>query len=86
MKQLIVRWAFGLLGTVALVAPAMAQEFRVGFVNTDRILRDANASKAAQTRLEQEFSKRDKEINDLQASLKTGSERFERDAPTLSES
>ncbi len=86
MKQLIVRWAFGLLGTFALVAPAVAQEFRVGFVNTDRILRDANASKTAQTRLEQEFSKRDKEINDLQASLKTGSERFERDAPTLSES
>jgi len=64
----------------------MAQEFRIGFVNTDRILRDANASKTAQTRLEQEFSKREKEINDLQASLKTGSERFERDAPTLSES
>ena len=86
MKQLIVRWAFGLLGAVALVAPTVAQEFRIGFVNTDRILRDANASKTAQTRLEQEFSKRDKEINDLQASLKTGSDRFERDAPTLSES
>ena len=86
MKQLIVRWALGLLGAMALVAPSVAQEFRIGFVNTDRILRDANASKTAQSRLEQEFSKRDKEINDLQASLKTGSERFERDAPTLSES
>ena len=86
MKQFIARWAFGLLGALALVAPTMAQEFRIGFVNTDRILRDANASKAAQTRLEQEFSKRDKEINDLQATLKTGSDRFERDAPTLSES
>jgi outer membrane protein len=86
MKQFIVRWALGLLGAIALVAPTLAQEFRVGFVNTDRILRDANASKTAQTRLEQEFSKREKEINDLQASLKTGSERFERDAPTLSES
>ena len=85
MKQLIVRWALGLLGAMALVAPTVAQEFRIGFVNTDRILRDANASKTAQSRLEQEFSKRDKEINDLQASLKTGSERFERDAPTLSE-
>ena len=86
MKQFIVRWAFGLLGTLALVAPSLAQEFRVGFVNTDRILREAGASKAAQTRLEQEFSKRDKEVNDLQASLKTGSDKFERDAPTLSES
>jgi outer membrane protein len=85
MKQFIVRWAFGLLGALALVAPSLAQEFRIGFVNTDRILREAGASKAAQTRLEQEFSKRDKEVNDLQASLKTGSEKFERDAPTLSE-
>jgi outer membrane protein len=86
MKQFIVRWAFGLLGALALVAPSLAQEFRIGFVNTDRILREAGASKAAQTRLEQEFSKRDKEVNDLQASLKSGSDKFERDAPTLSES
>ncbi len=85
MKQFIVRWAFGLLGALALVAPSLAQEFRIGFVNTDRILREAGASKAAQTRLEQEFSKRDKEVNDLQASLKSGSDKFERDAPTLSE-
>ncbi len=85
MKQFIVRWAFGLLGALALVAPSLAQEFRIGFVNTDRILREAGASKAAQTRLEQEFSKRDKEVNDLQAALKSGSDKFERDAPTLSE-
>lgn len=85
MKQLIVRWALGLLGALALVSPSLAQEFRIGFVNTDRVLREAGASKAAQTRLEQEFSKRDKEINDLQATFKTASDRFERDAPTLSE-
>ena len=85
MKQTIVRWAFGLLAALALAAPVMAQDFRVGFVNTDRILREAGASKAAQTRLEQEFSKREKELNDLGATFKTASEKFERDAPTLSE-
>jgi outer membrane protein len=80
------RWCVCLLGALVLAGPALAQEFRVGFVNTDRILREANASKAAQTRLEQEFARREKEVNDMGAALKTASDRFEREAPTLSES
>ena len=75
-----------LAASAALVhAQALAQEFRVGFVNTDRIFREANAAKAAQAKLEQEFSRREKEINDLAASLKAATEKFEREAPTLSE-
>ena len=38
-----------------------------------------------QTKLEQEFARREKEIDDAGATLKTASERFEREAPTLSE-
>jgi outer membrane protein len=66
--------------------PAGAQEFKVGVVNLDRIFREANSAKAAQTKLEQEFSKREKELNDISAQLKTLSEKFEREAPTLAES
>jgi outer membrane protein len=69
-----------------LAAAAQAQEFRVGFVNTDRIFREANTAKAAQAKLEQEFSKREKELNEIGSGLKSMSERFEREAPTLSES
>ena len=65
---------------------ALAQEFRIGFINTDRIFREANTAKAAQTRLEQEFSKREKELVDLGNTLKSASDKFEREAPTLSES
>ncbi len=68
-----------------LSAAAQAQEFRIGFVNTDRIFREANTAKVAQTKLEQEFSRREKELNDLGNALKTASERLERDAPTLAE-
>lgn len=64
---------------------ALAQEFRIGFINTDRIFREANTAKVAQTRLEQEFSKREKEMVDMGNTLKNNSEKFERDAPTLSE-
>ena len=75
-----------LLGTLAVAAPAQAQEFRAGFVNTDRIFREANTAKAAQAKLEQEFSRREKELLDLGNSLKTASEKFEREAPTMAES
>jgi outer membrane protein len=67
-------------------AAASAQEFKVGIVNLDRIFREANTSKAAQAKLEQEFSKREKEIADLGGQIKAQSEKLERDAPTLSES
>jgi outer membrane protein len=70
-------------------APAAAQQdapARVGVINIDRIFREANIAKAAQAKIEQEFSKREKDINDLAAGLKTASDRFEREAPTLAES
>lgn len=73
-----------LLGSLALTT--YAQEFKAGFVNTDRIFREANSAKAAQSKLEQEFSKRERDLMAAGKSLKSASESFERDAPTLSES
>ncbi len=86
MKYLSRHCLVFLFGALALMSQAGAQEFRVGFVNTDRIFREANTAKAAQAKLEQEFSKREKELNDVGTSLKNLSEKFEREAPTLSES
>jgi outer membrane protein len=65
---------------------AGAQEVHIGFVNTDRIFREANTAKAAQAKLEQEFSKREKDLNDMGNTLKAASDKYEREAPTLSES
>ena len=73
-----------LLGAMALAAHA--QEFKAGFVNTERIFREAPTAKAAQAKLEQEFAKREKELSDMGNSLKTAAEKFEREAPTLAES
>ena len=75
-----------LLGSIAVAAPAQAQEFKAGFVNTDRIFREANTAKAAQAKLEQEFARREKELVDLGGTLKTATEKFEREAPTMAES
>jgi outer membrane protein len=64
---------------------AQAQEVKIGFVSTDRVLKEAATAKLAQTKLEQEFSKREKELTDLGASIKTSADKFEKDAPTLPE-
>jgi outer membrane protein len=63
-----------------------AQEIKLGFVNTERIFREAATAKQAQAKLEQEFARREKELVDNGNSLKLASERFEREAPTLAES
>ncbi len=80
---------FGWLAACALTvafAPAVAQEAtKIGFVNTERILRDAGPAKAAQQKLEQEFSKRDKELQDMGARLKALGERLERDSAVMSD-
>ena len=75
-----------LTSAMAFGVSAQAQDFKVGFVNTDRIFREANAAKAAQSKLESEFSKREKDLVDQGNALKTASDKFEREAPTLSES
>jgi len=77
-----------LVGGMAAAMPvaAQAQSFKAGFVNTDRILREADSAKSAQAKLEAEFSKRDKELRDMGAAMKAASDKFERDAPTMSES
>ena len=73
------------LGLASVSTTVSAQEFKIGFINTDRIFRDANSAKAAQAKLEQEFMRREKELNDQGNQLKTIADKLEKDAPTLSE-
>ncbi len=79
------RWVL-VVAAAAACTVALAQDLKIGFVSTERILRDSNAAKAAQTRLEQEFSRREREIDALGNQLRQATEKFEKDAPTLSES
>jgi outer membrane protein len=65
---------------------AHAQELKIGYVNSDRVLRDALPAKAAQTKIEAEFSKRDKDLTELANKLKSAADKLEKDAPTLAES
>ncbi|MEF9943696.1 MAG: OmpH family outer membrane protein [Burkholderiaceae bacterium] len=64
---------------------AAAQDTKIGVVNSERILRDSTPAKTAMQKLEGEFAKRDKELQETGARLKTSAERFEKDAPVMSE-
>jgi outer membrane protein len=71
---------------VAGAHAASAQETsKIGFVNTDRIFKEAAPAKAASAKIEQEFSRRGKEIEDLAARLKGISDKLDKDSAVLSE-
>jgi outer membrane protein len=81
-----------LLQSAALAASMMvaasavqAQELKIGYVNSERVLREANLAKTAQAKLEAEFGKREKDLRDLETKLRGAAEKLEKDAPTLSE-
>lgn len=67
-------------------AVAQAQEAsKVGFVSTERVFREASPAKAAEAKLEQEFSRRQKDLQEMAAKLKSMSEKLDKDSPVLPE-
>jgi outer membrane protein len=65
---------------------AHAQELKIGYVNSERVLREAAMAKAAQTKLESEFGKRKKEIDDIAAKLKAASDKLDKESAAMPES
>ena len=65
---------------------AAAQETKIGYVSTERIMRESAPAKAAEVRMEAEFSKRRKDLQDFSAKIKAMVEKLDKDAPVISES
>ncbi|HMW16437.1 MAG TPA: OmpH family outer membrane protein [Accumulibacter sp.] len=59
---------------------------KVGYVNTQRLFRDAPAAVRAAKKIEQEFSKRDQDLQRLAKQLQSLQETLEKNALTMSES
>jgi outer membrane protein len=76
-----------LLFTALLVAGANAAalDYKIGFVNTERLFREAAPAKRAQQQLEKEFSARDAEIQKLAKQVRDLQTMLDRDGPTMSE-
>lgn len=64
--------------------PASAE--KIGFVNTERLLREAPLSVRAQKKLEKEFSPRDQELQKLARQAKELQSQLDKDGVTMSES
>jgi outer membrane protein len=81
------------VSTLSLVAAALigvsqaaVADTKIGFVNSDRVMREAAPAVRAQQRLEKEFEKRDQELQRMAKDLKSMQEDLEREAPTMAES
>ena len=80
------------VSTLSLVAAALLglsqaaiAETKIGFVNSDRVMREAAPAVRAQQRLEKEFEKRDQELQRLARDLKSMQEDLERNGPTMAD-
>jgi outer membrane protein len=80
-----------ILNVCALVAAcgfggiSYAQDLKIGFVNSDRVLREAQPAQAAQQKLEAEFAKRNKELEDTATRLKGLADKLEKDGTVMQE-
>jgi outer membrane protein len=75
-----------LVAGLFFVSGVQAQEMKIGVVSTERIFREAAPYKAAQVKIEQEFAKRQKELQDLANRLKAMAVKLDKDAAVLSDS
>src|SRR5438270_12033709 len=75
-----------LVATAHAQTPAPAAQFKIGFVNTERILRDASPAVRAQRKIEAEFKKRDDELARTAEQLKKLQDELDKNSVTMSES
>jgi outer membrane protein len=68
-----------------LALPAIAQT-KIGFVNTEKIFREAAPAVRAQKKIEKEFEKRDQEMQRMAKQLQSLQESLEKNAVTMGES
>lgn len=76
---------FAIFAFAGLLALPVAAETKIGFVNTEKIFRDAAPAVRAQKKIEKEFEKRDQEMQRLAKQLQSMQETLEKNSVTMSE-
>lgn len=77
--------AVGFAGAAQAQAPSPQYNARIGWISTERLFTESNLAKKADARIEEEFSKRQKAIQEQIANFKSMSEKFDADSPKLAE-
>ena len=72
--------------TLAAVGAAYGADYKIGFVNTERLFREAAPAKRAQQKLEKEFAARDADLQKLSKQVRDLQALLDKDGATMGES
>ncbi|HEX6137420.1 MAG TPA: OmpH family outer membrane protein [Casimicrobiaceae bacterium] len=67
----------------ALAMPALADEYKIGVIHVERILRQSQPAKAAHDRIEQEFKARDADVAQKEQAARAAAAELEKDRAAL---
>lgn len=81
-----IKFAMAALCAAGFVLQAAAADIKVGFVNTERVLRDSGPAKRAQAKLEKEFAVRKAELDKLEKQGRDLQAQIQKDSVTMSDS
>ena len=79
-------WIMGVAVILCSIAASQAADFKIGFVDVERIRRESAPAERASKLLEKEFAPRAQELQRREAQIKSAQSGLEKDAMTLSES
>lgn len=75
-----------IIAFAGIFSVANAADFRIGFVDTERVLRESEQAVRAEKKIEKEFSIRDQEIKKLAKQAKEVQDELEKDGIKMSDS
>jgi outer membrane protein len=78
-------FAGALAGANAQAQQQQAFPGRIGFVYTERLMTDSKLARHADEKIQAEFSKRQKQVDELVKRYKSAREKFDEDAPRMSD-
>jgi outer membrane protein len=81
LTQILVAMALGAAASMG----AHAQDIKIGYVNSERILRETTLAKAAEAKLASEFSRREKLLVEQEGKLRTAAEKLDKEGPALAD-
>ncbi len=85
MKKTIATLLVALLASLPVSSALAVDQLKVGYVNTQRLFRDAPAAVRAAKRIEQEFTKRDQDLQRLAKQVQSLQETLEKNGLTMAE-
>lgn len=81
-------WSFafaGLMAALAAAVPAEAQQFKLGYISSDRVLAETPAFASVRETMETEFAPLRQELERLETTLQAADEQFRAQSATLTE-